>query len=100
MIYNTASVGYPLYFRVFQGDVGDTKLTEDRYEMYVNNHYVGDHTLYTEKEHASEVKDFLHQQGFKNVNMEVNGDHIVVITPSHEEAERMENCLRIYAQNR
>ncbi|MBM7095521.1 MULTISPECIES: hypothetical protein [Alteribacter] len=100
MIYNTGNSGLPLYFRVFEGEQYDGKLTEDRYEMYVNNHYVGDHTLYTEKEHASSVKDFLHQQGFRHVNMEVNGDHVVVITPSHEEAERMENCLRIFAQNR
>jgi hypothetical protein len=100
MINNTGNVGFPLYFRVFNGGEVTDKLTEDRYELYVNEHYVGDHTLYAEKEDAKDVKDFLHRQGFQHVQLEVNGDHIVVISPTHEEAERMENALRVYVQNR
>ncbi|TMW72109.1 hypothetical protein [Alteribacter natronophilus] len=100
MIYNTGNVGFPLYFRVFNGDISDAKLNEDRYELYVNEQYVGDHTLYAEKENAKDIRDFLHHQGFRHVQMEVNGDHIVVISPTHEEAERMENALRVYVQNR
>ncbi|WP_096437738.1 hypothetical protein [Alteribacter populi] len=100
MFNNSGNTGFPIYFHIFTGGETESKLTEDRYELFVNNHYIGDHTLYAEKEDVAGVKDFLHQQGFKHVNIEVNGDHIVVITPTHEEAERMENALRVFVQNR
>ncbi|WP_096185933.1 hypothetical protein [Evansella halocellulosilytica] len=100
MIFNNGNVGIPIFFRFAGQETQDAKLHDDRYELYVNHHYVGDHTMYAEKENAQAIADFLHQQGFKHVNLEVNGDHIVIHSTTNEEAERMENALRVYVHNR
>ncbi|SDZ66826.1 hypothetical protein SAMN05421736_12811 [Evansella caseinilytica] len=93
--------GLPLFFLNEEfGEDYDVKLNDDRYQIYVNEEYVGDHTMFLPKEDASAVVDFLHTQGFKHVNMEVNGDHIVIHTESREEAEQMETALKVYVRNR
>ncbi|MDQ0257412.1 hypothetical protein J2S74_004870 [Evansella vedderi] len=76
------------------------KLNDDRYELFVNNHFVGTHTMLLPKEDASIVSDFLHEQGFKHVNLEVTGDHIIIHTDSREEAQQMEKALRVFSANR
>lgn len=100
-LYNP-SQGYPLFFLV-GGDISeenDVKLNEDRYELYVNNHFIGSHTMFLQKEDATVISDFLHSQGFKHVNLEVNGDHIIVHTDSQEEAQQMERAIEVFVKNR
>ncbi|UCZ53086.1 hypothetical protein LGQ02_20290 [Bacillus shivajii] len=100
MLGNTGNVGFPIFFRFGVDGDESAKLNDDRYELYVNHHYVGDHTMFAEKEDAHAISDFLHQQGFKHVNLEVNGDHIVVHSPTKEEADRMEQALKVFVNNR
>ncbi|MCD8509434.1 MAG: hypothetical protein LRY73_05815 [Bacillus sp. (in: Bacteria)] len=100
-VYNS-SQGFPLFILAGTqiSEENNVKLNEDRYELYVNNDYVGSHTMFLQKEDANAVSDFLHAQGFRHVNLEVNGDHIIVHTDSQEEAQQMERALEVYVQNR
>lgn len=100
MINNRSNLGIPLFFNLRENDQDTTKLFEDRYEVFVEGKYVGDKTLYTEKENFHDVADFLEKQGFQNVEVELNGDHILVHADNSGEAEKMRQALEIYLSNR
>ncbi|MDG5787398.1 hypothetical protein QA612_07815 [Evansella sp. AB-P1] len=95
---------FGINFRMLSDDPIDadanTKLSHDSYDVFVNNDYVGKHMLVSQNEDISNVSDFLHQQGFHNVNLEVRGDHIVVASDSPEDANKMHRALEVFLQNR
>ncbi|ADU32366.1 hypothetical protein [Evansella cellulosilytica] len=81
-------------------DQHDMKLNHDSYDVYVEDHYVGKHTMLVQKEDATAITDFLKKQGFTNANLEVDGDHIVVHSQSVEESKEMEKAIKVFLQNR
>lgn len=103
MMMNNSSnnnITIPLFFNLRDEEQVATKLSEDSYDVFVNGMYVGEKTLYAQNEDFHAVGDFLEQQGFNNVEVELNGDHIVVHADTRDEAERMRQALEVYLNNR
>ncbi|WP_280771062.1 hypothetical protein [Salipaludibacillus daqingensis] len=100
MLQNSGVIGVPIFFRYLGNNEGDAKMNEDRYEMFVNGEYVGENTLYTDQEDATDILDFLDKQGFHDVQMDVEGDHIMIHCSDKSEAERVEAAIRVFAKNR
>ncbi len=102
MITNSHSnnVAFPIYFNIQEQELDTTKLSEDRYDVFVEGKYVGEKTLYAQNEDFHVVGDFLEKQGFKNIEVELNGDHIVVHAADQSEAEEMRRALEVYLNNR
>ncbi|WP_139193152.1 hypothetical protein [Anaerobacillus alkalilacustris] len=95
-----SSVGFPIFFNVVGGDVDSLKLSEDRYDVYVEDNYIGEKSLLAQNEDFHVIGDFLERQGFENVQVDLNGDHIVVHASNNEEAANMIKALKVYLSNR
>jgi hypothetical protein len=75
----------------------DTKLEEDRYEIYLNSDFIGYKTLLNASEHLSDVDDFLKSQGINDFETQLDGDHYMV---SANNDEKIRDVLTTYCQNR
>jgi hypothetical protein len=75
----------------------NTKLSEDRYEIYVNNDFIGYKSLLNASDDLSDVDDFLKSQGINEFQSQLNGDHYHI---SASETERIKDVLNVYCQNR
>jgi hypothetical protein len=75
----------------------ETKLSEDRYEIYVNNDFVGYKTLYNATDNLSDVDDFVRNQGIQHFRSQLEGDHYYIET---EDQVRAKDVLHVYCQNR
>ena len=73
---------------------GDTKLFHDRYEVFVNGDKVGEKTLLTQGEDAQDLEPYLKDNGFKNFDYEVTGDHIEIKVK--EDSHQMKEILSSY----
>ncbi|WP_139490530.1 hypothetical protein [Brevibacillus dissolubilis] len=73
----------------------ETKMSHDRYEVYVNNAFVGNKVLLTQTEDARDVERFIDSQGFIDTQVDVVGDHIQVST-ANDTAEELKDVLRSY----
>lgn len=78
-------------------DNSNSKLSEDRYEVYVNNDFVGYKTLFNESDRLADVDDFLKSQGVLNFSSELDGDHYKI---KADESSRVKDILNVYCQNR
>jgi hypothetical protein len=76
---------------------GDSKLSEDRYEIYVNGDFVGYKTLFNVSDYLSDVDNFIKSQGNIEFKSQLDGDHYNIQT---EESERIKEILDVYCQNR
>lgn len=97
---NNLGFGIPLYFSIRGVEQDTAKLSEDRYEVFVEEDYIGDKSMYAQNEDFHAICDFLEKQGFSNVEVELDGDHIVVHTDSHSQANEMRKALEVYLNNR
>jgi hypothetical protein len=75
----------------------NAKLSEDRYEIYVNNDFIGYKSLMNTSDDLSDVDDFLKSQGIKEFQSQLDGDHYHI---SASETERIKDVLSVYCQNR
>jgi hypothetical protein len=75
----------------------NAKLSEDRYEIYVNNDFIGYKSLMNASDDLSDVDDFLKSQGINEFQSQLNGDHYLI---SATETERIKDILNVYCQNR
>ncbi|WP_416147835.1 hypothetical protein ACM26V_16535 [Salipaludibacillus sp. HK11] len=100
--FNSGNVGIPIFVRPSnsESNAGNAKLNEDRYEMFVNGEFVGEHTLFAEKEEATDISDFLDKQGFHDVQMDVEGDHILIHCANESEANDVESAVKVFIHNR
>lgn len=96
------NLGTPIFFAIWGNDDDDKaqKLNEDRYEVFVDGHYIGDKVLYTQYEDESTIADFLETQGFADIRVEKDGDHIIVRSHNKEEAMKMTRAIEVYLNNR
>lgn len=97
---NGNNVGLPVYFNIAEQNLDSVKLSEDRYEVFVDGKFVGEKTLYAQNEDFHDVGDFLNKEGFNNVQIEQNGDHILIHAANHNEAVSMRKVLEVYLKNR
>jgi hypothetical protein len=75
----------------------NTKLSEDRYEIYVNDDFVGYKTLFNSNDKLNDVNDFLTSQGIKNFQTQLEGDHYYVRAT---ETDKIKDALNVYCHNR
>jgi hypothetical protein len=93
--YKNPAFGYA--FTNSNDSEANTKLSEDRYEIYVNNDFIGHKSLLNASDDLSDVDDFLKSQGIHDFQSQLDGDHYHI---SASEAERIKAVLNVYCQNR
>lgn len=75
-----------------------SKISHDRYDVYVNQDYIGQKTLLSAQESVQDIDDFLKNEGFGNVQSYLDGDHYYIRAVENEHA--VANVLKVYLQNR
>jgi hypothetical protein len=76
----------------------NVKLTEDRYEVFVNGNFVGHKSLKTPGEQLSDIDGFLQSQGLNNFSSSLDGDHYQIETNGQD--GDITNALSVYFNNR
>lgn len=75
-----------------------SKLSHDRYEVYVNGDYVGQKTLLNQIDDITDVNDFLRTHGLSNFKAHLDGDRYDIY--AGREGNKIRDALSIYFQNR
>ncbi|MDQ0230790.1 hypothetical protein [Metabacillus malikii] len=75
-----------------------TKVFNDRYDVYVNDDYIGQKQLLTAQESVKDIDDFLMNEGHKDFHSYVDGDHYYIRSQQNE--QELANVLKVYLQNR
>lgn len=88
---------FPL-FNVQLDNESDIKLTEDQYEVYVNDRFVGHKALKNQGEALSDIDDFLKYQGMNEFSSSLDGDHYTIETNGKD--QEITNALSVYFNNR
>ncbi|MEO2076265.1 MAG: hypothetical protein ABGX20_12920 [Bacillus sp. (in: firmicutes)] len=94
---NTSNSSFPIINPDFSSEV-NSKLNEDRYEVFVNNHFVGQKALKSQGENLSDIDEFLRNQGYSSFSSSINGDHYIISV--NEDISEIENALSVYFNNR
>ncbi|NLM34405.1 MAG: hypothetical protein GX206_03115 [Clostridiales bacterium] len=76
-----------------------TKIAHDKYEVYVNDDFVGHKTLIAQTEKVEDIDDYLKSQGFRNFRSELEGN-IYNINCVEEDSSRMKEVLSVYLKIR
>lgn len=76
----------------------NAKLSEDRYEVFVDGDFVGYKTLKAQGEQLSDIDGFLRMQGLTNFSTSLDGDHYYIQTKS--QSGDIADALDIYFNNR
>ncbi|MFD2443605.1 hypothetical protein ACFSO7_06335 [Bacillus sp. CGMCC 1.16607] len=74
-----------------------TKLSDDRYEIYVNDDFIGFKTLSNVTDTLDDVDDFLNSQGINGFQSHLDGDHYKIIS---YDTDRIKDVLKVYCHNR
>lgn len=71
----------------------------DRYEVYVNQDFIGQKKIYSPIENIFDLEDFLREQGISDFQFQLDGNHFYIteITPLQEAYAK--EMLHIYLQN-
>ena len=75
-----------------------TKLSHDRYEVYVNGDFVGQKNLLSTREDVTSVNEFLHSHGYNDFLSNIDGDHYHIQTEKKE--RELKQALQIYLHSR
>ncbi|WP_377887313.1 hypothetical protein [Alkalihalobacillus sp. R86527] len=59
----------------YSAEADPIKNEHDSYNVYVNDNYIGNKILFSQKENIQDVSDYLNNKGFYNFQAEVEGDH-------------------------
>lgn len=76
----------------------DAKLTEDRYEVFVNGELIGHKTLLNQNDRLKDIDDFLKKEGYTYFTAQVNGDHYEIT--ADVEGKDIQDALKVYLNNR
>jgi hypothetical protein len=85
---------YPIFFNL-ESHNDESKLSHDSYSVYVNGQLVGNKTLVTPTEKASDVEGYLKDRGYHNFNANVTGNEILINT-AYDESEEIKRNLGVY----
>ncbi|CAM3963408.1 hypothetical protein [Mesobacillus thioparans] len=89
---------FPAYaMNKVNGD-NQVKLTEDQYDVYVNEDLIGQKSLKNQGEHLSDIDEFLKQQGIEDFTASLEGDHYTINTDGMD--TEIADALRVYFNNR
>ena len=75
-------------------DNHDAKLSQDRYEVFVNGDKVGNKILLTQTDDTHDLDSYLQTNGFTDFEYKVTGDHIEIKTK--QESNDMKEILSSY----
>ncbi|WP_226669136.1 hypothetical protein [Metabacillus litoralis] len=87
--------------RSFMGlynDASGSKIAQDRYDVYVNEDFIGQKFLLTAQESVQDIDDFLKNEGINQFESFVDGDHYYI--KAGENKHKVEDVLKVYLQNR
>jgi len=87
----------PIVYTNLDSD-SDMKLTEDRYEVFVNGNFVGHKSLKNPGEQLSDIDGFLQSQGLNDFSSSLDGDHYQIQT--NERDGDITDALSVYFNNR
>lgn len=76
----------------------EVKLTEDRYEVFVNGNFVGRKSLKNPGEQLSDIDGFLQSQGLSGFSSKLDGAHYQIDTNGQD--SDITNALSDYFNNR
>ncbi|WP_456271027.1 hypothetical protein [Bacillus sp. AK031] len=74
------------------------KLNHDRYEVYVNDDFLGNKTLLNQGDKLSDVDDFLKSNGYSTFSSLLEGDHYYI--KPYEQQSEITKALEVYFKNR
>jgi len=90
---------YFFNFDALSGDENNAKLNHDRYELYVNNQYIGNKTLLNANDKISDVDDYLKAQGYTNFTTSLKGDHYEIEAAADDQSG-IQDAISVYVRNR
>lgn len=92
---------WSLPFTMGVNEDGDkfSKMTHDKYEVYVNDDFVGHKTLVAQTEKVEDIDDYLKTQGFKNFSSVLEGN-LYKINCVEVDSRRMKEVLSVYLKIR
>ncbi|OAS82977.1 MULTISPECIES: hypothetical protein [Metabacillus] len=76
----------------------NSQLSHDRYDVYVNQDYIGQKYLLSAQESVQDIDDFLRNEGYSNFQSYLDGDHYYIKAVNNE--HDVANVLKVYLQNR
>jgi hypothetical protein len=84
--------------RFHMGMLNHSTNSSDRYDVYVNQDFIGQKLLLTAQESVHDIDDFLKSEGYRNFQSYADGDHYYIRAVENE--QDVANVLKVYLQNR
>jgi hypothetical protein len=75
-----------------------SQISHDRYDVYVNQNYIGQKSLLTAQESVQDIDDFLRNEGYSNFQTFIDGNHYYINAVGNEHG--VASVLNVYLQNR
>ncbi|APH06889.1 hypothetical protein A9C19_00320 [Bacillus weihaiensis] len=75
-----------------------SSITHDRYDVYINQDFIGQKYLLTAQESVHDIDEFLKNEGIKEFESYLDGDHYYIKAGENE--RRAAEVLKVYLQNR
>lgn len=95
---NNEFLGMGLPFFGYANIDNSQKQSHDEYRVFVNNAYVGQKVLLSEKEKPEDLDKYLYSQGFENFETEVNGGNLII--HCNDEVDNFESIINSYLNNK
>jgi hypothetical protein len=89
---------FPAYAMNNANRDNQVKLQEDRYDVYVNDDFVGQKSLKNQGEHLSDIDGFLKQQGITDFTASLDGGHYKIRAEGLD--AEIADALKVYFNNR
>lgn len=89
---------FPAYAMNNLDQENQVKLNEDKYDVFVNDDFVGQKSLKSQGENLSDIDDFLKQQGISDFTASLDGDHYKIKTDGSN--AEIAGALNVYFNNR
>ncbi|ESU30904.1 hypothetical protein G3A_19770 [Bacillus sp. 17376] len=89
---------FPAYGMNNRDQENQVKLNEDKYDVFVNDDFVGQKSLKDQGENLSDIDDFLRQQGISDFTASLDGDHYKIKTDGSN--AEIAGALNVYFNNR
>lgn len=85
--------GLDMFSPAYQG-----KISHDRYDVYVNDDFIGQKSLLTAQESVHDIDEFLMNEGHRDFHSYLDGDHYYIRSQANE--KDLAHVLKVYLQNR
>ena len=76
-------------------DNDGSNITHDKYNVYVNNEYVGNKVLVAQGEKVEDINGYLKNQGFRDFNSSLKGNSYNISCNTND-SKHMKDTLNVY----